>query len=115
MMVTVATPRSPPRAIVDVTLNVDQGTAVVLTLTIIAPPQFIFPPTGCGEMCQVGQALGATMRRTAVIASPTGEVLTRLTGLLIHIQTPSQTPGGAQSWFVEARGRGQGSTTGWGE
>jgi len=112
---TVSTPRSPPRAIIKVTLNVDPRSAVVLELLIIAPPAFVFPPTGCGKMCQAGQALGATMRRTATIASPTGEPLTNFQGIEINVQTPEQTPGGAQSWFVEARGQGRGTTTGWGE
>lgn len=115
MGLTVSTLRSPPRAIIKVTLNVNPRSAVVLQLLIIAPPAFIFPPTGCGKMCAAGQALGATMRRTATIASPTGEPLTNFQGIEINIQTPEETPGGAQSWFVEARGQQRGSTTGWGE
>jgi hypothetical protein len=117
MALTVSTPnnRSPPRAIIKVILNVNPRSAVVLELLIIAPPAFIFPPTGCGTMCQAGQALGATMRRTATIASPTGEPLTNFNGLEINIQTPEETPGGAELWFVEARGQGRGTTTGWGQ
>jgi len=106
--------RSPPRAIIDVTLNVDQRSAVVLELLVIAPPSFVFPPTGCGDMCQAGQALGSTGRRTATIASPTGEPLTRLNNLRIQVQTPEQTPDSI-TWFVEGRGQGKGVTTGWGE
>jgi hypothetical protein len=113
MELTVAHERSPPRAIIPVTLNVNARSAVVLELLIIAPPSFIFPPSGCGTMCQAGQALGATMRRTATIASPTGEPLTTSTWI-INIQTPEETPGGAEFWYIEARGQGRGTTTGWG-
>lgn len=58
-------------------------------------------------------------RRTATIASPTGEPLTKLSGLRIRVQTPEMTPLGMGSegltWFVEGRGQGAGTTTGWGE
>jgi hypothetical protein len=55
------------------------------------------------------------MRRTATIKSQTGEQLTNF-NFDIQIQTPDSTPGGAQEWYVEARGQGgQGSTVAWGE
>jgi hypothetical protein len=117
MMLTVQAQRSPPMAIIDVVLNIDDGGAVVRELLIIAPPGFLFDEKagGCGQMCIPGQALGSTGRRTATIASPTGEQLTKLTGLVVRVQTPEQTPAGSISWFVEGRGQGAGTPTGWGE
>jgi hypothetical protein len=114
MTLEVTTPRSPPHAVINVVLKIDPKSAIVLMLQIIAPPAFIFPSTGCGAMCQAGQALGVTGRRTATIASSTGEALTTMTHT-IFVQTPQSTPGGVQNWFVEARGQGQGAVTGWGE
>jgi hypothetical protein len=110
----VQTDRSPPGARVNVLLNVDRNGAVIRELLIIAPPAFVFPATGCGDMCLAGQALGSTGRRTATIASPTGEPLSKLEGLNIQVVTPEKTPG-STSWFVEGRGQGAGKTTGWGE
>eukprot|EP00928_Gymnodinium_smaydae_P006180 TRINITY_DN12156_c0_g1_i2.p1 TRINITY_DN12156_c0_g1~~TRINITY_DN12156_c0_g1_i2.p1 ORF type:complete len:3246 (-),score=521.31 TRINITY_DN12156_c0_g1_i2:104-8719(-) len=113
MGLTVETQRSPPRALINVVINVDPGSAVIRELLIIAPPAFIFPASGCGDMCQAGQALGSTGRRTATISSPTGEPLTKLSGLNIRVNTPEYTPDSI-TWFVEGRGQGVGTTTGWG-
>jgi len=119
MALTVQTQRSPPMAIIEVTLNIDQGSAVIRELLIIAPPGFTFDEraAGCGDMCMPGRSLEG--RRTATIASPTGEPLTKLSGLRIRVQTPEMTPLGMGSegltWFVEGRGQGAGTTTGWGE
>jgi hypothetical protein len=120
MVLDVQVQRSPPTAIIDVVLNIDDGGAVVRELLIIAPVGFTFDEraAGCGPMCTPGQALGSTNRRTATIASPTGERLTQLTGLVIRVQTPEQTPSGGPSdltWFVEGRGQGSRTPTGWGE
>eukprot|EP00930_Biecheleria_cincta_P092359 TRINITY_DN8222_c0_g5_i2.p1 TRINITY_DN8222_c0_g5~~TRINITY_DN8222_c0_g5_i2.p1 ORF type:complete len:3174 (-),score=522.91 TRINITY_DN8222_c0_g5_i2:21-9542(-) len=108
--------RTPPKAIVDVLLNIDAGSAIVRELIIIAPPSFLFDTSagGCGDMCLPGEALSNTNRKTATIASPTGEPLTVLKGLRIRVLTPEQTPSSV-TWFVEGRGQGAGSTTGWGE
>jgi len=120
-LLTVTVVRSPPKAIIEVKLDVDQGTAVIRELLIIAPPGFQFDegPDGCGDMCMPGQALGSTGRRTATLASPTGQPLTVLTGLRIRVQTPEQTPIGTGSegimWFVEGRSQGAGTTKGWGQ
>ncbi|CAE8635602.1 unnamed protein product, partial [Polarella glacialis] len=109
--------RSPPRAIVTVTLTINPGVAIVRELIVIAPPGFAFDERagGCGDMCMPGQALGSTGRRTATIASPTGEPLTgnQLKGLRIRVQTPEQTPS-STTWFVQGQGQGAGTTTGWG-
>jgi hypothetical protein len=117
MTLDVQAQRSPPMAIIEVVLNIDDGGAVIRELLIIAPPGFTFDQraAGCGQMCIAGQALGSTGRRTATIASPTGERLTKLTGLVIRVQTPEQTPSGSITWFVEGRGQGAGTPTGWGE
>jgi len=120
-LLTVTVVRSPPQAVIDVKLDVDPRSAVVRELLIIAPAGFMFDdgPTGCGDMCVPGQALGSTGRRTATLASPTGEPLTRLTNMIIKVKTPEQTPIGDGSegilWFVEGRGQGVGTTVGWGQ
>lgn len=107
--------RAPPYAEVPVTLSVQQGSAVVRELVIVAPPSFIFPPQcSTTNNCQAGQALSSTGRRTALITSPTGEPLTSLSALQIVVQTPELTPDDI-AWYVEARGQGPGTTTGWGE
>jgi len=120
-LLTVTVERSPPKAVIEVILDVDPKGAVVRELLVIAPPGFTFDdgPNGCGDMCVPGQALGSTGRRTATIASPTGQPLTKLTGLRIRVQSPEQTPIGSGSegimWFVEGRGQGVGATLGWGQ
>jgi hypothetical protein len=114
MTLDVQAQRSPPRAVIEVVLNVDRGNAIVKQLLIIAPPAFVFPPDDCGDMCQAGQALGSTGRKTATISSPTGEALTKLEGLRIKVQTPERDPV-PLDWYVEGRGQGAGTTTGWGE
>eukprot|EP00931_Biecheleriopsis_adriatica_P114614 TRINITY_DN90538_c0_g1_i1.p1 TRINITY_DN90538_c0_g1~~TRINITY_DN90538_c0_g1_i1.p1 ORF type:complete len:3212 (+),score=723.49 TRINITY_DN90538_c0_g1_i1:26-9637(+) len=116
MMLGVEAVRSPPKAIVDVVLNIDPGSAIVRELIIIAPPSFLFDESagGCGDMCMPGEALSSTSRKTATIASPTGEPLTQLKGLKIRVMTPEQTPSSV-TWYVEGRGQGAGTTTGWGE
>eukprot|EP00930_Biecheleria_cincta_P092360 TRINITY_DN8222_c0_g6_i1.p1 TRINITY_DN8222_c0_g6~~TRINITY_DN8222_c0_g6_i1.p1 ORF type:complete len:3282 (-),score=484.47 TRINITY_DN8222_c0_g6_i1:314-10159(-) len=108
--------RNPPTAIVDVLLNIDPGGAIVRELIIIAPPGFTFDSSagGCGDMCLPGTKLSTTDRATASIASPTGEPLTALKGLRIRVLTPEQTPYDV-NWFVEGRGQGVGTVTGWGE
>lgn len=107
--------RSPPGARTDVELNVLQGTAVIRELLIIAPPAFIFPASGCGDMCRAGQALGSTGRRTATLAHPGGEPLTNLQGLTIKVITPEQSPEDL-NWYVEGRAQGgAGKPTGWGQ
>jgi len=112
MSLQVQVARSPPKAFIEVTLDVKPGTAPVKKLMVIAPPHFIFPPK-CGDMCTAGQALGFTGRRTAAIASPSGQPLTTFTGLRIQVQTPDKTPDSV-TWFVEGRGV-SGMTTGWAE
>jgi hypothetical protein len=89
--------------------------ANIRELKIIAPPGFVFP-TSCGNMCQADQALGSSGRRTALIASPTGEPLSDLDdpGLEIMVITPEHTPNSI-AWFVEGRGQGASMATGWGE
>jgi len=114
MQFTATAAHRPPGAVIDVTLNINQGTAVVRDLTIIAPPRFVFPSTGCGDMCTPGQAFGQSNRRTAVIASPTGHPLLNLNNLVIKVLTPESTPEDFK-WYVEGRGQGVGTTTGWGE
>eukprot|EP00929_Paragymnodinium_shiwhaense_P118233 TRINITY_DN9016_c0_g1_i1.p1 TRINITY_DN9016_c0_g1~~TRINITY_DN9016_c0_g1_i1.p1 ORF type:complete len:3331 (-),score=769.45 TRINITY_DN9016_c0_g1_i1:152-10144(-) len=108
----VNTVRSPPGARINVELKVDRNNAVIRELLIVAPPAFIFPPTGCGNMCLAGQAQSG--RRTATIASPTGEPLTNLDSIMIQVITPEKTPA-STSWFVEGRGQGGSQATGWGE
>jgi len=113
-LLTVTVVRSPPKATIEIILDVDQGSSVIRELLIIAPPGFLFDsgPNGCGDMCMPGQALGSTGRRTATLASPTGQPLTVLTGLRIRVQTPEQTPIGSGSegvmWFAKGWGQGSG-------
>lgn len=116
MMLAIFAARSPPSSIVTVTLNIVQGNLVVQSLVVIAPPGFVFQsgPNGCGNMCMPGQALGATGRRTASIASPTGQPLVNLKGLNINVKTPQQQPS-SLDWFVESVAAGSGATNGWGQ
>jgi hypothetical protein len=107
--------RSPPQAIIDVILTIKLGTTVIQELTVIAPPGFSFDSRsgGCGDMCTPGEPLSSTGRRTATIASPTGEPLMR-SSYRIRVLTAKLTPG-STAWFVEGQGQGAGSITGWGE
>lgn len=107
--------RSPPRAVVNVILNIDVGNAIVRELIIVTPPEFSFDDStgGCGNMCLPGESF-ATNRKTATIASPTGEPLTQLQGIQVRVLTPEQTPSSV-TWYVEGRGQGAGTTVGWGE
>ncbi|CAE7825321.1 unnamed protein product [Symbiodinium sp. CCMP2456] len=116
MVLGVEAVRSPPKAVVDVILNIDAGSAIVRELIIIAPPSFLFDESagGCGNMCLPGEALSSTSRRTATIQSPTGEPLTQLRNLKVRVLTPAQTPSSV-TWYVEGRGQGAGTTVGWGE
>merc|ERR1712190_300104 len=117
MEMTIKAQRSPPRAIIDVILDIEVGgDRPVQELLIIAPPGFTFDEraAGCGDNCMPGQALGSTGRRTATIASPTEGPLTKLKNVKIRVQTPEFTPDSIQ-WFVEGRGQGAGTTVGWGE
>eukprot|EP00913_Durusdinium_trenchii_P029561 g27710.t2 len=104
--------RSPPRAVVDVTLSIEVGNAI--ELIIVAPPSFLFDESagGCGDMCLPGESFSG-QRKTATIASPTGEPLTQLQGIKVRVLTPYLTPSSV-TWFVEGRGQGAGTTVGWG-
>jgi len=114
MALTVKVPRSPPGAIVDVALNIVAGNAVIRQLMIIAPRDFIFPSSGCGEMCQPSTMFEDTEQMTAQIASPTGEPLTKLETTRVKVQTPQMTPP-STTWFVIGKTTGGLSTVGWGE
>jgi len=100
---------------VNVILNIDVGNAIVRELIIVTPPEFSFDDSagGCGNMCLPGESF-ATNRKTATIASPTGEPLTQLQGIQVRVLTPEQTPSSV-TWYVEGRGQGAGTTVGWGE
>lgn len=110
---TISVPRAPPGAEIDVELSIDPGTAVVRELIIIAPPSFVFPSTGCGDMCQLSQSFGSTGRWTATLASPTGEPLTNLKKRLIKVVTPPFTPQSI-TWYVQGKSAGGLTTVGWG-
>lgn len=116
LTINVRSDRSPPGARIIVYLNVKRNNAVIRELVVFAPPGFDFPASGCGEMCQPGQAEAG--RKAATIASPTGEPLTnaQLETLSIRVVTPELTPYGefGTTWFVQGRGQGAGRTTGWG-
>ncbi|CAK9071346.1 unnamed protein product [Durusdinium trenchii] len=107
--------RSPPRAVVDVTLSIEVGNAIVRELIIVAPPSFLFDESagGCGDMCLPGSLHRLGRLGTATIASPTGEPLTQLQGIKVRVLTPYLTPSSV-TWFVEGRGQGAGTTVGWG-
>lgn len=93
-------PRAPPNAIVDVELKLITDTTI-RELMIIAPPAFMFPPDGCGDMCVPGAPYGSSGRWTARIISVTGAPLLDLAARMIKVITPQQTPLN-KNWFVQA-------------
>merc|ERR1719443_2484324 len=107
--------RAPPASTIRVHITLDVRSAIVYKLIVIIPPGFVFPDTGCGSMCVAGPPLGSTSRRTATLESPTGERLMNFKDMEILVHTPEETPGGAQSWYVEALGMFGTPTVGWGE
>jgi len=68
-----------------------------------------------GPQCHAGQALGSTGRKTATISSETGAPLTNFDNIMIEVETPKMTPTDSKFWYIEGRGQGAGTTTGWGE
>jgi hypothetical protein len=121
--VTVTPSRQAPLSIIDVAIYVAQHPDnIYYELVVIAPPAFLFPQVGCGELCTLGVPLGTTMRRTAHIKQPTGNKLScglAVCKYSIQIQTPEVIPGSPPVWYVESRAASvngaAGVVTGWGE
>ncbi|KAF4662280.1 protein arginine methyltransferase 10 [Perkinsus chesapeaki] len=117
--------RSPPNAIIDVSILLTPGQARPVELTLVAPPTFVFVDdclvsggssravvTGCTALAKtstdaVGGRPTARLTFRDAISEPTH-------GLILKVITPAQTPISTVKWFVEGKLLSD-ERIGWGE
>jgi len=119
MSLQIAAQRTPPRALVEITLLVNPGSAEVNNIMLIAPPGFVFPDQNCGEICVPATALGDTGRRQARLALSATGVTSTTINMVVRSETPQDTPLDTSghsdvTWFIIALGSDD-RHTGWGE
>ncbi|KAF4663929.1 protein arginine methyltransferase 10 [Perkinsus olseni] len=117
--------RSPPNAIIDVSVLLSPGNARPVELTIVAPPTFVFRDDclvsgGTSRAVVTGCTALAETSTDAVAGRPTARLTFRdaisepTYGLILKVMTPARTPVTTVQWFVEGKLLSD-ERIGWGE